>query len=940
MPSFVRPALVYLALGCAWIVGTDLLVGAEPHFSQTVKGLFFVAVSALVILLLVRREGREIEKDREWYRSLFEFGVDTVFVLDENDRIVEANRTACRKYGYLPREFRSLTRADLIAPGEASTTLEASGTAGERVERRQARHVRTDGTTFPVIENERSIRVGRTERRLLVVRDITQLVRAEESLRASEAFLRALVSCSPLALFGVDADGKVTAWNESAERIFGWTVDEVIGRPLPIVPPESQAQYAESRRRVMNGERLVGMRLVRRRKDGSEVDVSLSAARLTDEAGSLDGIVAIMEDITERRRHEIALAESEERYRSIFENNSAMIMVADLDDLTILDANPAAEKFYGWSRDELRRMKITDLDPTPVEDLRRQIAEVAPGRTGTGEFRHRLADGRMADVEIFAGPARMGGRPVLFAIVHDIARRMRARAAAREAEDRFRLVVKASPFPIVVHAEGGEILYLNDAWTRISGYGKEDLPTVASWIGRAYPGREDEVLDHILGQYDLEGPAAEGEYRVRCRDGSLRTWDFMSTPLGRLPDGRRAVLSMAMDVTERRTAEEHIAKTQNLESIARLAGFIAHDFNNLLTMILGRADLASAHAGGSPIAKHLDEIRDATGRAAALTRQLLTIARQQPLHPVPLAIDRQVEVLLPTLRSILGDERTLRWEPGAPDVDDVIMDPVQLDRILVNLCTNARDATTPLGNVWISTLPVSVEEDDLMPGEAVVPGPFILLTVRDDGSGMDESTLARIWEPFFTTKPSGKGTGLGLPSVFGIITQAGGYIRVDSSPGIGTRFQLYIPRSGSAPCGKDLAPAAAQVSADEPPEFASILLVDDEPILLDMAAELLEDLGHHVTPVLSAESALEVMGRPGARCNLVITDVILPGMDGPTMAERLRERFPGLPVVFTSGYGPDIVTKHPTAVAGACFLEKPFSVADLAAVVAKSLHSR
>jgi PAS domain S-box-containing protein len=394
------------------------------------------------------------------------------------------------------------------------------------------------------------------------------------------------------------------------------------------------------------------------------------------------------------------------------------------------------------------------------------------------------------------------------------------------------------------------------------------------------------------------------------------------------------------DITHRKRAEEERAKleaqlhqAQKMESVGRLAGGVAHDFNNMLAVILGYAELALRQLDPAmPLHADLTEIHAAATRSADLTRQLLAFARRQTVAPEILDLNATLASMLKMLRRLIGENVDVKWQPAA-DLWPVNIDPSQIDQILANLCVNSRDAISGVGTVTIRTENSALDERYCAENAGCVPGDYVRLSLRDDGCGMDTDTLSHLFEPFFTTKALGTGTGLGLATVYGIVKQNHGYITVDSEPDRGTTFQIYVPRY----VGK-----AAQARPEDSTGPAlrgreTILLVEDEPAILKMAKRMLEQQGYTVLAARIPGEALNLAREHTGEINLLITDVVMPEMDGRSLAKKLLSYYPRLKSLFTSGYTADVIAHHGVLDEGVHFIQKPYSTQALAAKVSGAL---
>jgi nitrogen-specific signal transduction histidine kinase/ActR/RegA family two-component response regulator len=398
-----------------------------------------------------------------------------------------------------------------------------------------------------------------------------------------------------------------------------------------------------------------------------------------------------------------------------------------------------------------------------------------------------------------------------------------------------------------------------------------------------------------------------------------------------------------LDITERKRAEEEKAKleaqlqqAQKMESVGRLAGGVAHDFNNMLSAILGHAELALDQVDPArPLQAHLQEIQKAARRSADLTRQLLAFARKQTVQPKVLDLNETVESMLKMLQRLIGEDIQLTWQPEA-NLWPVRVDPSQIDQILANLCVNARDAISGVGKMTIETGNSALDEAYCAEHAGFSPGEYVRLTVSDDGCGMDRETLAHIFEPFYTTKGVGEGTGLGLATVYGIVKQNNGFINAYSEPGQGTTFTIYLPRQvAKAEQAREEGPAEPVARGHE-----TILLVEDEPVILELTKMLLERLGYAVLAAGTPGEALRLARKQAGEIHLVMTDVVMPEMNGRDLAKNLLSLYPSLKRLFMSGYTANVIAHHGVLDPGVHFIQKPFSIKELADKVREALDSK
>ncbi|HEV8304399.1 MAG TPA: response regulator [Gemmatimonadales bacterium] len=494
-----------------------------------------------------------------------------------------------------------------------------------------------------------------------------------------------------------------------------------------------------------------------------------------------------------------------------------------------------------------------------------------------------------------------------------------AEAALRASEQRFRALVEHSWDAIALFAADGTILYGSPATSRILGY---ELP---AFVGRnafelIHPDDREAVVARLTEAMMHPRVRVDVSARVLHRDGSWRYLEGIFTNLLDDPSVG-AIVNNYRDVSERRSLQEQIIQAQKMEAVGRLAGGVAHDFNNILTAIGGYTDLLLADLAPDDPRRHdVDEIHRAAERAAALTQQLLAFSRRQVMQPKVLDLNALVLDIEKLLRRLIGEDVLLTsvLEPG---LGHVRADPGQLQQVILNLAVNARDAMPEGGRLTIETHNVELRETYAEEHRAVTPGPYALLAVTDTGAGMTAETQAHLFEPFFTTKGLGKGTGLGLATVYGIIKQTGGHIWVYSELGRGTTFKVYLPRVDE-PAEPLEAPSTARPQNLRGTE--RILLVEDESAVRAVTRQLLQRNGYTVIEAPEGGVALTLLKGGQVSVDLLLTDVVMPGMSGRELAERAVTGRPDLRVLFMSGYTDDAVVRHGILEAGLNYLQKPF----------------
>nr|MEE4266528.1 PocR ligand-binding domain-containing protein [Candidatus Krumholzibacteria bacterium] len=521
-----------------------------------------------------------------------------------------------------------------------------------------------------------------------------------------------------------------------------------------------------------------------------------------------------------------------------------------------------------------------------------------------------------------------------------------AEDALRESEARHRRVLENILIGVVAHGPDTRIEYANQEATRILGLSQGQMRgTTALDPGWRFLREDGTEMPHdeFPANWVLSNlkPLREKVIGVDRPPNGDRAWASVNAYPEFGPGGNlQSILVTFIDISERKRYEEEKAKleeqlrqAQKMESVGRLAGGVAHDFNNMLGVVIGNADLAlDAVSADQPLHAELKEIRRAAQRSTDLTRQLLAFARQQTIAPKVVDLNEAVAGMLKMLGRLIGEDIELTWLPGE-GLWRVKMDPSQIDQILANLCVNSRDAIEGVGRVTIETANKVFDETYCATHPVTSPGHFVELSLSDDGRGMERETLANLFEPFFTTKDVGKGTGLGLATVYGIVKQNNGFINVYSEIGKGTTFKVYLPRHEGDLASKSAIPASAQVQTGQ----ETILLVEDEPTLLKITSTMLGRLGYTVLKAGSPAEAMEIAQNHESTIDLLLTDVVMPGMNGKDLAATLFDHLPELKRLFMSGYTANVIAHHGVLDEGVFFIQKPFSKQELAAKIREAL---
>jgi PAS domain S-box-containing protein len=585
--------------------------------------------------------------------------------------------------------------------------------------------------------------------------------------------------------------------------------------------------------------------------------------------------------------------------------------------------NRQARTWLGYTADEIGALHIWDVDVATSQGTW-AAAWQQPLGEGLTETSYRRRDGGLVPVEVSARDLDVGGRRLRVKFVRDVTERRGVIDALRRTQA---AVDGAREATFWVRSDGS-LAYVNDAACQLLEYPR------------------DELLGLRMQDISPSPMPWEERWRKRREEGSVRFERIHRSKSGReVPvevwitvmefQGEEYHWVYTRDISERKRAEADRARleaqllhAQKLESVGRLAGGVAHDFNNMLSVILGYVELITGTIqAGDPLLEPLGEIRKAACRSRDTTRQLLAFSRKQVIAPRAVDLNELVENARNTLSRLIGEDVDLVFVPGA-GLWRVVFDPSQVEQMLVNLIVNARDALPDGGRITVETANVEIGETPVRDHGEVSPGPYVLLSVADDGVGMDEETLSHIFEPFFSTKDVGKGTGLGLATVYGVIKQNSGFVNVSSVPGRGSTFRLYIPRMNG-----QVVEAPPPAEAPAAGGRGTVLLVEDNEMVRDLTCSMLQSLGYTVLSTGSARAALSLCQSPERAIDLLLSDVVMPDMKGPELRDRARALRPGLGVLFMSGYAASLVGSDVTGDRSVTFIQKPFTLAELARTV-------
>ena len=872
-----------------------------------------------------------LAKAEAHYRRMFNSVSDAVFVhkLDGDGlpgQYLEVNDPACRLLGYTREELLQMRVFDLFAP-EAHPNLRANvqELLADGCLLCEGPIVAKNGRRIPVEAITRVFELDGSPMFIASMRDISQRKRAEQQYRdIFDGALEGMYRTSP--------QGKFLVANPALARMMGYESAEHLVSTIGDLSkqvwsdPNDRARFAA----ILEKHGSVrGFECQVKREDGSTFWLSVNGRRVCGVDGTTayyDGFAA---DITERKRAETALRKSEEKFAKAFQCSPAIMVLVDVaEEGRIVDVNEAFELVNGYRREEVIGHTPNELgmwvDLGEYDESIKQFS--ATGRLRNFEHRVRKKTGEIGIHLTSAEVVELDGKPLVVSTSIDITQQKKTEEAMRSLVT----AIEQCAETIVITDLEGTIKYCNTAFERTTGYSKEEAIGQNPRILKS--GRQDTQFYERLWAAITSGNVWAGTLVNKKKDGSLYEEDATISPI-RDSSGRiTGFVAAKRDITEQRELEGLLRQAQKLESIGRLAGGVAHDFNNLLTVINGYTGfLLKKLKGDDPLRAYADEIKTAGERAASLTRQLLAFSRKQIIEPRVLNLNTTIQESAPMLQRLIGEDIALGTHLEG-SLGQVMADPDQLHQVIMNLAVNARDAMPDGGTLDIETMNVEFDEvGSVSLHHAVTPGRYVLMTVTDNGHGMDEAIRQQVFEPFFTTKGVGKGTGLGLATVYGIIRQSGGWIGVTSEVGVGTSFKICLPRTDAS-----LLVEPAGMSA--PTEGGeTILVVEDQEAVRGFTGAALREFGYHVLEASDGSEAIAVVKSHPGPIHLLLTDVVMPGIDGKELSQRLREMYLNLKVLFMSGYTADVIAQRGVLDCGLTFLQKPFSTDELAVKVREVL---
>ena len=894
----------------------------------------------------------ELQQSEARYRGLVENANSIILRMDSMGRIAFLNEFAQEFFGYRLEEVIGESVIGTIVPETDSAgrnLRDMIADIGQRPElymTNENENMRWDGsrvwlswTNRPLYNPE-----GEVREILCVGNDISDLKRTQEALRRERERLESVIEGSQLGAWEWNIQSNETVFNPVWASMLGYTIEELTPYDydtwVRLVHPEDLPRAVEALTRCVDGHSAeYDCELRMQHKDGHWVWVLDRGRILTRDAGGRPLLMfGTHTDITGMKRAEEELRATSQLLTLFIKHSPIYAYIKEVrpNESRTLFASDNFQEMLGVSAAEMIGKPMRELFPPEFADKITADDWLVVSQGMIVHLDEELGGRHYTTIKF---PIRLEERHLLAGYTIDITERKRAEEELRRRENQLQKILEILPIGLWFADREGNLLRGNPMGITI--WGADPRASIADYgIFKAWrlPSRTPVTADDwALVRTIREGVTIVDELlEIETFDGRRKTILNYSTPVFDDAGNLDGAIVVNLDVSERQALEHQLIQAQKMDSIGRLAGGVAHDFNNMLSVILGHAELAMQMLDQDhPLHGRLHSIHEAASRSAALTQQLLAFARKQTVAPRVLDLNETVAGMLNMLKRLIGENIDLVWQPFA-DAGSVRIDPTQVDQILVNLFVNARDAIGDTGKVTIETGAVAFDEAYCIRHAGYLPGEYVLLAVSDNGCGMDAETLACLFEPFFTTKQMGQGTGLGLATVYGIVRQNEGFVNVYSEPGQGTTFRIYLPRYGTV--GERVASSQAPSPARGGQE--TILLVEDEPMILELTVAMLEPLGYTVLPAGTPGHAIRLAQEHSGPIHLLVTDVVMPEMNGRDLARNLTLLYPDIRRLFMSGYTANVIAHHGVLDEDVHFIQKPFTLQALAAMVRQALDDQ
>lgn len=883
------------------------------------------------------RQEKNLQESNERFAKAFESSPAPMIISEiDSGLFIDVNQQLLKMFGYAREEVIGRTSKEIgiwQEPEERGRVV-ALFSKGAAISNYPVMFLTKSGEPRSVLWTVERITIHGQELMLSLINDITEQKKAEEKLKESEEKFVLAFNSSPDAVnINRLEDGLYMDANAGFTELTGFTKDDILGKTSSELNiwcnPADRQRLIQCLKKKGYCENLEANF---RRKDGS-VTTALMSARIIS-LGDVPHIISITRDISRLRKIEREVLEQKLLFETMFNAIDDGVVITDTN-RKILFANRGMKKTFGYKPEELKG-KTTEILYARSEFYQTAGKNVyhknalSQDRIYITAYKDKSGKNFPAEtygVKLYDQDNVWIGN---LGIMRDISKRQKAEAE----RDRLIAAIEQTREAIVITDRDANIQYVNPAFELLTGYTSAEVLGQNPRILKS--GEQEQDFYQDMWQTLTSGQTFSCRMVNRRKDGSHFTEEVNISPVVDRDGMVVNYVAVKRDITEQILLESQLHQAQKMEAVGRLTGGVAHDFNNILGVIIGYAEMALEDAPpGEKIHGDLSKILDAAERSADIVRQLLAFSRKQTISPKVLDLNRAVTGTLKLLKRLIGEDIDLAWLPAPGDLL-IKMDPVQIDQILANLCVNAKDALASVGKITIETARVRFDNVYCASHVGFQPGEFVQLSISDNGCGIDKKALSHIFEPFFSTKELGRGTGLGLSTVYGIVKQNNGFINVYSEPGRGTIIKIYLPENAAGHLGE----IEKTVAADSTGFGETVLVVEDEPVLLTMAQKMLEGLGYVVLTADRPSEALKIAEKYPGNIDLVFTDVVMPEMTGKEMAGLIQSLQPKTKILYMSGYTANVIAHNGILDEGINFLQKPYSRNELAQKIRDILDSK
>jgi len=890
-------------------------------------------------LIKVAREiEEELKKSENKYRSLIDKTGVGIATTDIFGRLSFVNDTLCSLLGYSKEELLGSPFALFLHPEDRRRVLLQFFTGFVKPQdsiQLEFRVIHKSGKTVHLYSSPTVFTYkGKILSFNAIIIDITALKNTQDKLQKSEEQLKTIIESIYDVIFRLSPEGTITYISQRAEGLHGYKPEQLMGKHFSeTTPPEDIPKAAAALKKVLSGETVSDFQIQQVGKSGEPFPVEISAVPVKEE-GKIVAIQGIMRDITERKRAEESLLKSEKKYRDLIENIRDVVYSIDIKGkLTYI--SPVIESITEYKPSEFIGHHFTEfIYSEDLSGIQKQFHNIMKGYLKSSEYRIVTKSGAIRWIRTSSKPLIVEDRAMgVHGVLTDITERKMTEEALRESEENFRLVTQN--IPVVVYSalpdEHSTNTFVSGRVEELTGYAGNEFLENPTLFNELIHEDDREWTWKKIEEHRRERTTLDLEYRILTKNREIKWIRDKAVPLLDEDGEILRIDGFMEDVTEKKILEEQLRESQKMEAIGRFAGGIAHDFNNMMTAVIGFSDyLLSSRKDDKALTSIVEQIKTAGERAASLTQQLLTFSRRERSEFKDLDLNRLIADMEPILNQLIGED--IKLEIALSKKSSIIAaDYSQVEQIIMNLAVNSRDAMPNGGRLSIKTANIKLDEKYCKDRTDIQPGRYVMLSIADTGCGMDEETRVQIYEPFFTTKEVGKGTGLGLAIVYGIVKQSRGHILCSTVPDKGTTFELYLPYSKPTP------------QIDTPKEDLSesmnfigqgtILVVEDEAIVREYTCSVLKKYGYNVLEAEKSEEAIEIAANHAGTIDLLVTDIIMPGIRGTKLAQEMRSLSPKIAILFISGYPDKAIELQEETERGNKFLQKPFTPKELLAVV-------